>query len=411
MKNKLKPINYYIEHLLLIGLFGTMVLPSVTIGVEISMITIVSFLLMGLLPFLIMKKSIKLNRFTIFWILILTLIFYSINHSYIILGVKTTYRDYMEWFRYFQVLPYLLLASLIRYQEFEKKLIKYVQVSVIYIVIVSFLEVTNIANIAYLIGNIYSSVERQVSEMIGGTHRIIVTGNDPNIGAFITIFLTAVIYSIKMNLFIKTLELVALFAVLLMTQSRTALLALTISILIYILVFTKLNFFIKVLIVLIISIVVYQLILFLNFKYILVGFEMAIDGTNNSLNSRFENMILAYERFSESQLLGWGPAKSIHNTIIDSEYAMILQRYGLIGILIFLTYLSLMLHSSIYLAKYYIDTKVNITIIGFLVSIMGGIIMLTNSFFAGYQSVSIFVITIILLISYKDKLKSEINYV
>ncbi|MDD3056486.1 MAG: hypothetical protein PHE16_11490 [Aliarcobacter sp.] len=136
---------------------------------------------------------------------------------------------------------------------------------------------------------------------------------------------------------------------------------------------------------------------------------MALEGTNTSLNVRFENVFLAYERFLESIALGWGPAKSIHETVIDSEYALILQRYGLIGIFMFLGYLVLIMQFSYKLYKKQFNTKINIPLVGFLISIVGFVVMATNSFFVGYQTIAISTLIIVGLVAYENKYNDVIK--
>jgi len=400
--NKIK-INYFVEHLVLIGLFGTLLLPSLNLGIAINMITIISFVLISLLPVLIYRRYIKINRFAVWYSFILILMFYSIIHCYLALDVETTYRDYMEWFRYAQVLPYLLVASLIDYKSFEQKTMTYLKVSVIYILFIAFLQITNIGNMGYFIGLVYSSIGHTES-MLSGAYRIVVTGSDPNVGALIVLFLILLTFLSKQIKIYKIFQIVPLLIVLLSTQSRTVFLGLASSLFIYMLIFSKINLFMKVFVVLLISYIFYQVLQFLNLEYILIGFQMALEGTNTSLNVRFENVFLAYERFLESVALGWGPAKSIHDTVIDSEYALILQRYGLVGMFFFLGYLLLIMHFSYKLYKKKIESKLNIPLVGFLISIVGFVVMSTNTFFAGYQIVAIPTFIIISLVSYKNQM-------
>ena len=404
-------INYYIEHLVLVGLFGALFLPSLNVGIAINSITIVSLIIILLLPFLIFMQKIEINRFVVWYTFILITMFYSINYSYIVLDVETTYRDYMEWFRYLQILPYLLITSLINYKSFEQKTMLYLKVSVIYILFVAFFQITNIGNIGYLIGLVYSSIEHTES-MLSGSYRIVVTGSDPNVGALIVLFLILLTFLSKQVRIYKIFQIVFLFLVLLFTQSRTVFLGMAFSLFIYMLIFSKINLFIKIFLVSSISYIFYEILYFLNLEYILIGFQKALEGTNTSLNVRFENVLLAYERFLDSIVLGWGPAKSIHETVIDSEYALIIQRYGLLGMSLFLGYLFLIMHFSYKLYRKQYINKINIPLVGFLTSSVGFVVMLTNNFFAGYQVVAIPTLIIISLVSYKNqitKVENETN--
>jgi hypothetical protein len=53
----------------------------------------------------------------------------------------------------------------------------------------------------------------------------------------------------------------------------------------------------------------------------------------NVFSVRFDNALRAMEIWQESRWLGWGVAKSIHPSIVDVEYFLLLRRYGLLGAL------------------------------------------------------------------------------
>lgn len=402
-------LHDFIEHLVLIGLFGTLILPSVDIGIGISFITPCAIALVLLLPYLIHQNLIVLNRFAIVYFFILLAVFYSINYSYIILDVPQTYRDYMEFFRYFQVLPYLLVASVLSYDTFKKKFIFYAEISIVFIGVLSFLEITNLGGIASYIGLLYSS-EGHTLGMLFGANRIIATGSDPNVGAFIlAFFLTYLISKSTKNKFRENMQILLLFFALLMTQSRTVFIGIILSVLLYLLFISKIKIMYKVFLILMSGLVIWQALLFFELEYILIGFQTAFEGTNNSLNVRFENMFLAYERFLNSMVLGWGPAKSIHSTIIDSEYILIVQRYGAIGVLLIMSYLFMALHYSYRLIQADTQQRDFFSRLLFLSSLTGMVLMITNNFFSGYQSGAVLTLAIIASITYNKKRAANAN--
>ncbi len=152
---------------------------------------------------------------------------------------------------------------------------------------------------------------------------------------------------------------------------------------------------------------IYKILNVLDLTYILFGLQTALEGTNESLNVRFENMYLGYERFLESPYFGWGPAKSIHDTNIDSEYVLIMQRYGSIGIGLIVGYILLILHFSY---NAILNTHVKNTFFPhmvFLVMIIGAVSMVTNSFFSGYKTSSIVTLMIISSVSYMNEIKKS----
>ena len=70
------------------------------------------------------------------------------------------------------------------------------------------------------------------------------------------------------------------------------------------------------------------------------------------------------------------------------------------------------MHFSYKLYKKEFNTRINIPLVGFLISIVGFVVMATNTFFAGYQAVAISTFMIITLVSYKNqtiKVANETN--
>jgi O-antigen ligase len=57
--------------------------------------------------------------------------------------------------------------------------------------------------------------------------------------------------------------------------------------------------------------------------------------TRSSENSRFLLWQSEIDIVLESPWLGWGPAKTTHERIVDSEYLLYLRRYGLVGIIVY----------------------------------------------------------------------------
>jgi hypothetical protein len=111
-----------------------------------------------------------------------------------------------------------------------------------------------------------------------------------------------------------------------------------------------------------------------------------LEGKSNSLNVRFENIYLAAQRFMESPIFGIGPAKSSFDTTIDSEYALIIQRYGLIGIFIFSAYI-------IYLVKLSLrNLSSHWGVCLFVFVLMSILVMITNNIFSGYQLMSLIIL-------------------
>ena len=113
---------------------------------------------------------------------------------------------------------------------------------------------------------------------------------------------------------------------------------------------------------------------------------MLVDGENSSVSVRLDNALSALQRFRQSPITGMGVAKSEFSTIIDSEYALILQRYGLIGIVVFGSYI-------FYLIKLGVRNRSShwgVALLSFSAFCM--IFMLTNNVFSGYQLMSLVIL-------------------
>jgi hypothetical protein len=106
-------------------------------------------------------------------------------------------------------------------------------------------------------------------------------------------------------------------------------------------------------------------------------------GENNSLNVRLENIYMAWQSFLGSPFFGIGPAKSSGDTVIDSEYALIIQRYGLLGIFIFSAYIFYLLRLSLRNLRSHWGRAL------FIFVLMSTLVMITNNIFSGYQLMSL----------------------
>lgn len=396
---KQRQLSSFVEHIILIGLLGTIMLPQIHIGIGISLITPMSFILIRVL--LLNYRYVSINKFVIIYSCILFVMFCAIVNSYLVLNIEETYRDYMELFRYMQILPYLLVINLINYETFNKKLKIYMMVSVLFILLIIFLEVTNIANIAYYIGMVYAG-SLHTADMLNATRRIIATGSDPNVGALILTFFILYFATRDRLDIAKKIVLILLFSSLLLTQSRTLLIGLVTSYIIYILLISKYHLVVKAIFILGTLFSVILFINIFNLNYIILGFQMALEGENHSLNVRLMNAAMGYERFLTSPYLGWGPSKAIFSTIIDSEYVLIMQRYGLVGIGMYLILLGSIFHFSYKL----LNISENAVWL-FLFTIVGLFMMLTNNFFSGYQTNSMIFLLLILNLSLVKNLKEN----
>tara|TARA_Y100000385_G_C12743061_1_gene487659 strand:- start:38 stop:583 length:546 start_codon:yes stop_codon:yes gene_type:complete len=133
------------------------------------------------------------------------------------------------------------------------------------------------------------------------------------------------------------------------------------------------------------------------FDYLTLGFISFSDGTNNSMLLRYQQWSDAIALFNQSPIIGWGPAKDLHTSVVDNEYFLLLRRYGVIGCALVIYFL----FSFIFVflkQKRKIDTldskTKSISYTTLLTLLMTAIIMVTNNFFSGYQLMPLYVVMI-----------------
>lgn len=390
-----------IKHLTIIGLLGSTFIPRFRIGIDLYIVTIIPFVLMVVL-FGSKTAKLNINKYLGIYSILLLSMLISIFHSYIFLNVPPIYRDFMEWLKYLQFLPYFLAISYLNYDSFTVTLEKYILAISVYVIIVSILEYTDVLNLGQWIGAIYTPVDgTHFPLMFSAQNRLVGTGADPNIGAMILSFL----FLNNLRIYIrnrKGLTLVIsiiLILCVLLTQSRTVLIGLIISGFIALFTLSRFNILYKLLIILGLFFIVYTILYSFNFEYITIGIETALEGKNQSVNLRIENYLVAFERFDESPFLGIGPAKAITSSVIDSEYALIIQRYGLMGSIVFVILFLMLFKDLLKLSK--INREM---IYNFVFILLCAIFMFTNNVLAGYQLGGLFVLIILLIVLYKNKI-------
>ena len=390
-------INDILEHLVLIGLVGALFIPRIDVGLGINLITPVSLLLLFYCIFHFAKYRLRLDGFIVIYIGILISIFVSINHGYISLNLEESYRDYMEFFRYFQFLPYLAVGALLNIDSFEKKFTRYILVAGSAVIVVAVFQVTNFFNLGYFFGSLYAH-ENHVAAMFTSSERIVATGGNPNTGAAIVSFLLGAIYFTRYSNLVRMLFCSALLLIILLTQSRTGIIAIALSLSTYFIFLSEVNIFIKIIVGILVVYILIMVFSFLQLEYVIIGLETAFYGNNPSLNVRFENINLAVERWSDSWIFGQGPAKAVFSTTVDSEYGLILQRYGGFGFLLFGLFLLCTFKYSFRLLDIGFTRKFNAPLIGICFSWIGMVVMLTNNYFSGYQTGAIPILIAIVLI-------------
>lgn len=369
------------------GLLSPILLPFVSIGdLHIYLVTLISPMLllitvafMGRLPLVHMSSA--------FPLMLGLMVVLSSMISWVIGFSDVNFRDISEAAKYLQFIPYLFTLCYLSSSSlgFLHKLLLSSSIVVLFI---GYAQVFNLPLISDWILNHYLGPDSVHIDGARSGRRIVITGSDPNVGGaiasfFYIYFLSLFFVAKKFRYILGALPFLFLCF---FTQSRTSLVGLVLGVSFYFMFFHKTALLVKLAIFLSIIFLVILSVYALNLKYIYIGFQMLVDGENSSVSVRLDNALSALQRFRQSPITGMGVAKSEFSTIIDSEYALILQRYGLIGIVVFGSYI-------FYLIKLGVRNRSShwgVALLSFSAFCM--IFMLTNNVFSGYQLMSLVIL-------------------
>lgn len=373
-----------IDSLLLLGLLGSILLPYISImGVGLYP----SFFISLLLIFFI---KLKLNKYSVIIILMVLMVFLSTITTEIKYGYSFNLNNYIEAIKYLQFIPYFLVLNRIDFRMLQHKLPYWFSFSSLYICFVGFLQVFNPFNLGEVISKFYLG-EDSSHLQLSSVKRITLTGSDPNVGGMIaSIFLLFnLIYFVEKRKIVYFIFFLLLSYLVLLTQSRTLIFSNFMVVVAYILLLSKLSFSKRVLLSVSSFVLFVYLFSYLNLDYVKDGVSLAMSGNNNSANVRLENFQVGVEIFYNNIFFGIGPLKESLSTVIDSEYVLIFQRYGLFGVFVFFTLILNMIYDSI--KNFNNLWGVHL----FLVTFLSIFFMITNNVFSGYQIMSIIVLLII----------------
>lgn len=351
-------------------------------------------ILLGVSPFIflliisIRQELFRLDKYLfVYWFLIGCIIF-SCLYGYLFLKVPFSSGDINEVFRLLKLFFIIVLISFVNRNTLKLKIDNIVFLGSIYIVCLGFVQYLNPLGIGDFLAKIYG--EHHAFTMIdadSGQKRVILSGAGPNDGALIALLLY--IYMVFTYLDKRSPKFLVLcfglFACILFTSSRTTLLAACFITLIILLKYAHLIY--KLLFAGIVVLAIFYILPY--FQYIYIGFQMALEGTNTSLLKRFDKWEEAFDLFKQSKIFGWGIAKSIHITIVDSEYLLTLRRYGIVGFIALLSFIYFPIISN---TKKSVMLK-NITKYMALSSIF---VMVTGNFFNSYQTITVYVMLVAL---------------
>jgi O-antigen ligase len=320
------------------------------------------------------------------------MVFASAIWSYAMLNVPFSSRDFLEAIKYLKFLPYLVLVQSMDYAKFDLVIQRIFPLLAFYILTIGISQVLLPDSIGGVTVGLYAS-EYQSESISGANARILLTGSDPNVGAAIAVcfFFYCALNFLHSKRFLHALATVSFLSLIFLTQSRTAVVALAFSVVIFLLFVFDVSIMRRIVFLigsLVLFYLLYLAVNYYNLEYIIIGFESILTGDNSSTNIRVNNFREALSWFSESVLFGYGPAKAIHPTVIDSEYALIIGRYGLVGIAIFLMYLFFYTQQCVTVwKKYRINTarELDLIYISILFISFSIVLMITNNLFSGYQ--------------------------
>lgn len=236
--------------------------------------------------------------------------------------------------------------------------------------------------------------------------RLVVTGTDPNIGsiiaAFFLMYFIASFFTNK-STFYLLLAFLAL-AIMFKTQGRTTIIGVGITLFLYTLFIVKINIVYKVLICILGAGFVVWFAQFFDLFYLIEGVTNLKTGSNNSVNVRLDNVNYALNNFLASPFFGWSSSLEHYGTVrnMDSEVALIMQRYGSFGLLV----ICVIIFKLISIGIRYRHKKLGVFILLMMSSLTFN--MLTNVVFFGAQTVSI--ITFLIFLTYFLE-SNEDNYI
>lgn len=261
-----------------------------------------------------------------------------------------------DYFEIYKHVKYLLVMFLFYKLATEQKFNQIIARHMVYVfaalVIFNLMNLFNIASFNTLILPLYAP-ERNVAvneglEASENALRMIGSMGNPNTNAVLWGGITALLIALRSS-FVNyrfVMQLCALVAVLMciLSQSRTTFVALVIGILLYVIVTLKRKDFGRVIFAaLLLGVGMYAVMNLLNLGYLLSMFETDIQ-ENESWLERLLIWGYLYEMIEQSPWFGYGPDKDFfydHKIFAENDYILNTWRYGYIGGVFYLAWLSL----------------------------------------------------------------------
>lgn len=328
------------------AIFSAIVLPPLSSLPGLPSIRFEELLFLLVFPLLILKKeSVKKDWLYNYFILAVisfgAAILFSTFYGRYVLGVPVTGRDFFELLKVFKIL--IVVVAISRFNLKEGDIYK-----LLYVIVFSFFASSIIGLMQYygILGFEQITAPYYFVDRLFEVHnRMMGTFLNPNtygtvvtLGAVVTSILAFYEKDITRKVSLVFLTIFFSFVIAL-TQSRTAIIVLSIALISVI----ALNAFAGKLslkkIAIIFAGIFLTVFLFLGVlsEEVLTRLSTLSNiSEDRSWQMRLFAWYLNLSIFSESMLFGWGPAKMIHTTIVDNEYILVLRRYGIAGFTIYL---------------------------------------------------------------------------
>jgi len=374
------------------ALASNLVSPSIHLGVSINIISLVSLpLFIFLLVFpQIQRLRVRLSSsvIAIYLLFVLSTVVSAI--AAFARGGNIVFSDLLEIYKYIQFLPYLMISLLfpLKFLHSANKTLL-ICGTLLCILCTAYLLLPGASSV---LASIYSGV----NHIDKSDNRPSFTGTDPNLGCIILWFYSlyfasrSALCASKTMRFCSVLQSALLLYCATLTGSRTGIVSIATSLIVLVSIHSRKLSALNRIIFAIAGLSVVSLLVVLSFQheYVSVGYDLALQGQNSSVNVRLDRFNEMQDAFSISPLLGTGPSKDEGITIFDSEYILLITRYGLIGTFLFVA-LFLSTFSKAYQVSMLSDLDDMVLILSAFscAALVGGIIaMTTNNFVVSYQA-------------------------
>jgi O-antigen ligase len=203
------------------------------------------------------------------------------------------------------------------------------------------------------------------------------------------------VFSVQLRALKYFLPLFASFIPLFLAQGRTVMIGLAVCFFLYFWFISGLKFHHKIAMFFVILSLLLMGVNLVEVDYLVRGILELSIGENGSVNVRLQKAFFVFDNFMKSPIIGQGANLEQYGRVknIDSEYLLLLQRHGLIGLIFVVgTILLLMLKAT---------KRLRFSLSAHMLLLLGGValfVMLTNVFVFNIDTYGLFVIMIYLCV-------------